>query len=263
MKKSSLLGLSIRLLCCSLFVINVAAAQSKSEEIIINEWADKPMSINGKLDDWADSLRHFNENTGFSYQLRNNRETLFLAIKSTEKQNLNRILARGITFSINTEGKKKAGPTIVFPVLDRIGQTERQAKVPAADQVKHNQQQILSKLTKINVTGFKEILDGAVSLNNTYGISAAANFDGQDKLVVEIAIPLALLEITPDHKQIACLIEINGVKQARASYDPNRNPRSGIYGNQGRTYERRPPINKQNLATGFWIRSTLAKDLNN
>ena len=98
-------------------------------------------------------------------------------------------------------------------------------------------------------------------MNNTYGIGAAAGFDSENNLVTEIAIPLQHLGITNNHESIAILIEINGIKQPRTAYNPNRDSRSGMYGypNRDYRYDRRPLVNKQNAATGFWVKSTLAK----
>jgi hypothetical protein len=245
-----------------LSVSNHSQAQSKSNDIVINQWVEKPLSIDGKLSDWGDSLKYFDEHTQFSFDIRNNQTTLYLAIKSNNKQNLSRILSRGVSFSVNAEGKKKNGPTIIFPVIDRLGTTNKSATEKGApqDQIKEKQQQVISKITKMNVVGFADIIDGAVSLNNNYGLSASANFDGQDNFIIELAVPFSLLNISTAQRNIACLLQINGIKQPRSSYDPNRNARGGMYGNPSRDYgyDRRPPVNKQNLISGFWIKSTLA-----
>jgi hypothetical protein len=187
-----------------------------------------------------------------------------MAIKSRDKNNLSRILARGISFSVNTEGKKKPGQTIVFPVFARGSQIPKPANLKTKEEIQKNQEQILSKINQLRVYGFTDVLDGAVSLNNTYGISAAANFDGQDNMVIEIAIPFQLLKISNINEPISCLIEINGIKPPKSTYNPDmyprRNRRYGGYDNRNYDYERRPSIDKQLLSTGFWIKSTLAKN---
>ena len=238
----------------------------KNDDTIVNQWASDSLQIDGDLKDWGDSLKYFNENTNFSFNLRNNNETIYLAIKSRDKQNLSRILARGISFSINSEGKKKPGATVIFPLVARSSQPQKPT-TPNKDS-KEVQKQILKRIQQIFVTGFPEIIDGPVSMKNTYGISAAAGFDTQDNLIVEVAIPFSHLGFTAEQNLIACLIEINGVKPPRTAYDPyreERNRRNRMYGYPTRDYnfDRRPGVNKQNLATGFWIKSALAKNLNN
>lgn len=246
---------------CLLFVNN-SKAQSKNDIIINNQWAANTLKVDGKLDEWGDSLQNFNENTGFSYNLKNNQGMLYLAIKSHNKQNLNRIIARGISFSFNTEGKKKQGETLIFPVFDRVSTPKKPVKpVSGPEQTRQEYDQLLSRISRLFITGFSDIKDGPISLNNTYGISAAAGFDEQGNLTIEVAVPFEQLQITNKATQLACLIEINGIKQVRSTYDPNRNSRNNRYGypNRDYGYDRRPAVDKQLLATGFWIKSSLAK----
>ena len=267
MKEILCFALKVCIICsCCLSSLATNAQVIKNDDIIVNQWASDSLQIDGELGDWGDSLKYYNENTRFSFNLRNNNEMIYLAINSQDKQNLNRILARGISFSINTEGKKKPGATVIFPLVVRTSQPKKPIK-PRQDN-KEVQEQILTRIQQIFVTGFPEILDGPISLKNTYGISASAGFDTLGNLTMEVAIPFSLLGITPEQNLIACLIEINGIKAPRAAYDPyrdERNRRNRMYGYPSRDYgyDRQPGINKQNLSTGFWIKSTLAKNLNN
>jgi hypothetical protein len=242
------------------FLFKSSTAQTiKNDDLVVSRWAEKPINVDGQLKDWNDSLRYSNDDTQFAFNLSNDDKTLYLAIKSKNKQNLNRILARGISFSVNTDGKKKAKETVVFPIIERSSQQVKPLK--GQPDIKEEQANILSRMQKIDVSGFAEILDGSISMNNTYGIGAAAGFDSENNLVTEIAIPLQHLGITNNHESIAILIEINGIKQPRTAYNPNRDSRSGMYGypNRDYRYDRRPLVNKQNAATGFWVKSTLAK----
>jgi len=266
MNTAMLFFLRFSLVCFALTCIKPAHAQLiKGDEQINSRWASASQQIDGQLNDWADSLNFHNEETGFSFSMRNNIKTLFIAVKSEDSQNLNRIFSRGISFSFNTDGKKKAGPTIIFPVIERSGQTSKAATTPTAEQVKELQKSMLSNIQRINVFGFSDIRDGSVSLQNTYGLSAAASLDVHNKLVIEIAVPLELLDITTDHQAIACLFEINGVKAPKAAYDPNRDSRNTRYGypSRGYGYDRLPRYNKTNEPKGFWIKTVLAKNLNN
>lgn len=263
MKTSPFFLFSIFLLCSSLLQINPLAAQTKGDDFTINQWVEKSLNIDGKLDDWGDSLKNYNENTRFSYSIKNNGDMLYLAIKSQDKKNLNRILTRGISFSVNTEGKKKTGETVIFPILDRGVQLNKLTDVKIAGQTKNRQEQILTKITQIRVNGFADILDGPISMQNTYGISAAANFDDHEQMTVEIAIPFHLLKITDTQNPILCLIEINGIKPPKSTYNPDmtprRNRRYGGYDNRNYDYQRGPSIDKNLLSAGFWVKIILAK----
>lgn len=247
--------------------VNVLVAQNKNSDLIKNEWAINSPAIDGELKDWGDSLKYFNSSAQFSFDIRNNKDFLYVAIISKNKENLARILSRGITFSVNTEDKKKTGATVVFPVVDRsLSNRSSGEKNTAKQPDKQIQQQIISKITKLNVSGFQDIIDGPVSLNNTYGISAAAGFNGQGNFVIELALPFNQLGISADKgQQLTCLIQLNGVKPPRSTYDPNRNSRGGMYGYPSRDYgyDRRPVVNKQNQTIAFWVKSILATKTNN
>jgi len=236
-------------------------AQSKADQIINSKRVNNLIKIDGKLNDWADSLHNYNENTRFSYDLKNDTGMIYLAIKSQDKQNLNRIVARGISFSFNKEGKKKQEETLIYPIFDKSRTDKKPVRsIDGPEQKTRLQDELLIKITKLYVSGFTNIKDGAVSLNNTYGISAAAGFDQDNHLIIEIAIPFNQLLITDPLSPLACFIEINGIKQPRAVYDPNRNLRNSRYGNQNRDYglDRRPTIDKQTIATGFWFKFALS-----
>jgi hypothetical protein len=253
------------MVCFSLILFRPAIAQTiKKDEPIRNQWAARPLSIDAQLNDWGDSLSFYNDDTRFAFNITNNSETIFIAVKSTDKNNLGRIFARGISFSFNTAGKKKNGPTIVFPVVDRSSQALKPAKAPTPSQLKEIQKKMLAGINRIHVFGFPDIRDGAISISNNYGISAAATLDDQDNLIIELAVPIRQLDITDPQQPLFCLFEINGVKAPRA-YDPNQDLRNSRYGypQRGYGYERMPRSNKTNEPIGFWIKTLLAINLNN
>ena len=106
-------------LSLSIFLFSSLPARSqKKAELITSLWADKPILIDGKLNDWNDSLSLYNDATKLYYNLSNDDENIYLAIKNGAPESLTRILARGISFSANIENKKI--PTMItFPLLDR------------------------------------------------------------------------------------------------------------------------------------------------
>ncbi len=238
-----------------------AAHSAKSQNIdeIRGKWRSAPLKVDGKADIAVDSLSNFNENTGFSFEISNDEKNLYMAIKSHNKTNLNKILNKGITFSVNTEGKKKPGASILFPVLEPAGQ--QLANKPNSSPDEAMRKQTLSRIRQFKVAGFAEILDGPISLQNTYGLEAAAGFESED-LYIEIQIPLALLDIPSRQEALACLIEINGIKPPKQVYNPNqyprRNRRYGGYDNRPYDIDRGPSIDRNLLPTGFWVKVPLA-----
>jgi len=241
-------------LACFLFVLLLSTsifAQRKAIEIQ-NKWTT--ITADGDLGDWQDSLSMFHSDSKLFYALANDEDHIYLALQSKNPELLSKIMIGGITFSVNTEVEKKNPPRVTFPILDRTpGKPKSSREVLSKEEI---QDQTLERIKDIRVFGFKEIIDGPISLQNNYGIRAAAGFDSRNNFVQEIAIPIRLLNIVNRNEEITYKIRINGIGErpntARSSYpmSPYGNP----YGNPYPTQQ----IPKQLLPTEFQIKSKLA-----
>jgi hypothetical protein len=259
------------LLAAALAISFNSYSQKKNEEVFLTKWAPKNLQVDGKLNDWTDSLL-YNEATKLSYTISSNDSMIFVGIKNKDRQELIKILNAGISFSVNTQGKKKPLATITFPIAERRAvriNPKPKSDPPSRDEIKKMQQEMLSRVKSIKVTGFKEIMDGTISLYNTYGIKAATTFNDKDELEIELAIPLSSLGIDENFKNpIYYNIKING--PARPSNFGGRDMNNGRSGAMDRSrmgggmYDRRldgMDRNKISSSSDFWIKSMLAKKL--
>ena len=249
---------SIVLLILYVLLANsLPAFSQRKAETIITKWAEKPVKVDGLMDDWPDSLTLFNDATKLFYSLSNDEENLYLTIRSSSRENLSKILLGGISFTANIESKKKDAPKVTFPVLDRTPGKNRNVKNQQTD-IPEMQKQVLSRIKEIKVEGFKEIIDGGISLYNTYGIKAAVAFDANNNLIQEIAIPLSLLNLKGNRPDLVTYnIKINGVKRPSGGMvqgDP-RAARGGIYGGQR---QGNVQLDKSLSSAEFYIKSKLA-----
>lgn len=241
-------------------LMNLAPAFSqKKADMITTKWAEKPVLADGQLNDWRDSLTLYNEATNLFYNLANDEKNIYLAIRSSSKEDLTKILAGGISFSANIESKKKDPATVIFPVLDRTPGKSRNVK--EQPEIEEMQKKVLSRIKDIKVSGFKEIIDGGISLQNTYGIRASAAFDKNNNLVQEIIIPLSLLNLSSSSTELVTYnIKINGLQTPSGGMpqrqDNQRQPIGGIYG--GQYPQRNTQYNKLLAKTEFYIKSRLA-----
>jgi hypothetical protein len=261
--------LSFFALSFSLLFSYLPVYSQKKAELIKSLWVDKPILIDGQLEDWKDSLSLYNEATKLYYNLANDDENIYLAIKNGAPESLTRILARGISFTANIENKKIPA-MITFPLLDRTpGKKRNETEQPEPEEI---QKRIIERIKEIRVDGFKEIIDGGISLNNSYGIKAAAAFDSKDNLIQEIAIPIRLLGILPGRTEpVTYGIRINGFvgpaavqRRDMTNFDDMYGGRyggrfgrnfDGMYGGMpNRNY---PPV-KISTSTEFFIKSHLA-----
>jgi hypothetical protein len=261
-------------LSLSVFIFSSLPARSqKKAELITSLWAEKPILIDGKLNDWNDNLSLYNDAAKLYYNIANDDENIYLAIKNGSPESLTRILARGISFSANIENKKIPA-MVTFPLLDRTpGKKLNETEPPEPEEI---QRRILERIKQIRVDGFKEIIDGGISLYNTYGIKAAAAFDSKNNLIQEIAIPIRLLGIEPGRTEpITYGIRINGFQGPPAAQQRDMNAFDDMYGGgfggryngrYGRNYggmyggmpSRNYPPARISTSTEFFIKSTLA-----
>ena len=260
------------------FAIPSKAWSQKKAEMIKTRWAEKSMEVNGMLSDWKDSLDLYNEDTKLFYSISNDHENIYFALKNSSEDNLAKILARGISFTVNFENSKKVAPTVTFPILDRTpGKKQVETEQPEAKEI---QRRIISKIKEIKVEGFKELVDGGISLYNTYGIKAAMAFDEKNDMIQEIAIPLRLLGIESGSTElITYRIRINGFQGSASIQQRDRNDYEDMYGGaygdrfnrrSGRNYNgmyggmprRNYPSTNTTNSTEFFIKSELAAKQN-
>src|ERR1700744_2117622 len=78
------------------------------------------IKIDGKLTEWDDTFKAYNNTTDIYYTVCNDDKNLYLIVKAGTQWIGNKVLAGGINFAINTANKKKeeGAYTVVFPLID-------------------------------------------------------------------------------------------------------------------------------------------------
>ncbi len=174
------------------------------------DWA-KGIIVDGYLGDWGDSLQYEHATQQFHYHIKNDAENVYVAMRVPDKDRQMQIFAQGLAFMVNTSGKKRDGPTVYFPVADRLAFRSIMS-ADNDDRPDDMRKGALAAIRAIHVMRFEDVLDGQISLENTYGIHAQATLDTTDALCVEMVVPLARLGISVDDgKAFAFNIKINGV----------------------------------------------------
>lgn len=223
---------------------HIFAQDAKLENIQTETGVRSPVvKVDGNLKEWNDSFKAYNKQTKLFYTLSNDDQSLFLVVRSTDSQNNNKIAAGGITFTINTDGKKKDKDAyaITFPVVARIqrggpgggfggaaggagtgaggfggrqggfGGFNRNGATDTAA-VAARRKQTLAAAKEIKIFGFKDVTDTLISVYNEYGVKAAIGYDAAGNYTYELAIPLKMLNLVPgDKKEIAYQVKVNGL----------------------------------------------------
>ena len=201
------------------------------------------VKVDGNLKEWDDTFQAYNKQTKLFYTVSNDDQFLYLVVKSIDQQNNNKITGGGITFTVNTDGKKKDKDafTLTYPVVakptfggpggaggggPRImvfggpggggaggpdGFRDRGA-APDSAALAARQKRTITAAKEIKVLGFKDVTDTLISIYNEYGIKAAIGYDAVGNYNYELAIPLKMLNLTPaDKKEIAYNLKVNGI----------------------------------------------------
>lgn len=202
-------------------------AQSHLKDVqVTSVWAPADVKVDGRINEWEDHFQAYNKSTRLFYTVSNNDKYLFLAITSTDASNNNKIVAGGITLTVNTAGKKKDknAYSLTFPIVARGARGQRGQRGGGARggrpqgaemdtaAVSASRKQLITSSKEIKVIGFKDMTDSLISIYNEYGIKTAIGYDSLGNYSYELAIPLKLIELSIDQVQeIAYNIKVNGL----------------------------------------------------
>ncbi len=247
-----------------LLVANPTLAQRNKDDVQQSlDWATGVV-VDGQLGDWGDSLRYVHTTQQFHYHITNDAENVYVAMRVQDKDRQMQIFAQGLAFTVNTKGKKREGPTVYFPVADRLAFRSIMS-ADNDDRPDDMRKGALAAIRAIHVMRFDDVLDGQISLENTYGIHAAATLDTADRLCVEMVVPLARLGVSiAKDDELAFNIKINGVMvpgsgtSARTMRRGYGSPYGYGYGypyGYGREMPSRP-----REEPGVWVKAPLANE---
>lgn len=218
------------------FLCVVVKAQKTPDIQTASLPAPSNLKIDGKAAEWGDTFAANNKRTSLLYSLANDDKNLYLVIKGVGTANINKIMAGGITFNVNTDGKKKEkeSVSITYPLVKRAtrgqgggrqvrggfggGGGQNRAPLTTAQRdsvslVNHKTQ--LATVKEIKISGFKAITDTLISIYNEHSIKAVASFDAKGAMIYELAVPLSLLELSTDKpKEFVYQLKVNGLTMA-------------------------------------------------
>lgn len=241
-------------------------AQKVTDLQEVSIYAPQLTKADGRNSEWAGATFAQNKATGISYLVSNDDKNLYLVVKSTDMGNNTKILAGGITFSINPDGKKKdkESITLTYPLINRAqfrrgGQgggggggggavvagrpafggmggaggvqlTPKQRDSAMAAMQKTQ----LAQVKEIKLRGFKKTTDTLVSIYNDMGIKAAASIDKDNVFFYEAAIPLDELGLTLENaKEFAYNVKLNGLQIPGMDFNRGGGGGGGGFGGGG------------------------------
>lgn len=174
-----------------------------------SSWQINKVKIDGKISEWSNPLRFYDQETGISYNISNDHSNLYFVCSISNEFLQTKILRSGLEFGIDTLGKKSFSVGIKYPI-GNISVTDLKPNHNPQIEEGSNQKtdrsayklKLLAEATEIELVGFKPRLGKIIPLtvlNNT-GISAAINFDMNGIMNYEAVIPFSTFyknELTP------------------------------------------------------------------
>ena len=177
------------------------------------------IKIDGKPDEWNNQFQAYNKNTEIFYTISNDNNNLYLTVKATDLDIINKIICGGITLTVNssTEKQKLGGMSITFPVIDlnyakqylplRIRLTtgipinlDRPENITVETFIAELNKEITSKSKDVVVEKINGIKD-TISIYNTEGIKAAIQVDNKTSMTYELALPLKSFGFSVDDRE--------------------------------------------------------------
>jgi hypothetical protein len=193
-------------------------------------WAATPVIADGILSEWPAALRYVDEEMPLAYDITNDGQNLYVAVRTTDPATQVNILRAGLTLGINVKGKKKVATAITYPQIEgsvlfaqrrrsaqtadsdtgggsRYGRPSASAKPVPADLYR----ELHPHMDNAGIKGITGLPDGTINVaQRKTGIAAALTLSEGDSLNVEFVIPLSKLGLTPAYaKEIAYSITVN------------------------------------------------------
>jgi hypothetical protein len=232
-------------ICCCIILLGASVkAQKKSKELIKNTFLTS-IELDGLAKEWDQNQFATDKVSGISYAFANNDSTLFVILKTANKESIAKMIHWGLSLGFNAKGQKKVQESISYPA----GTAQNKRYDPVLGRSKRPSiKEEVALLNSIKLHGFNNLIDGQIALKNDFGIRALAQLNEAEELVCGYALPLKLLQIDPSKNHIfACQIKLNGLVLAA---DKNVAPRGNPSG----------PIQTNSLldSTEFWVFYPLA-----
>ena len=209
----------------------VSAFSFAQDDIPKSSWVSSPVTIDGKAKDWKLPLSLYDEGTKLFFAFANDDKNLYLCFQAPDDMFQTKIMRAGMVVSLSTKGKHKV--SVSFPIA-QLSLAEPPGEdnndIQNADKQNRRANFILQN-TMMNVKGFAT-RNGIIPVNDTSGIHAAINWDENNKLTYEIAIPYkewfgAGYTFADIAKVISLDVTINPLKQTQRNTGGSENGMRG------------------------------------
>jgi len=232
------------------------------------------IKIDGILREWGDKFEAYNSNTQIYYTISNDVNDLYLTLMVTDFTTIKKILAGGITLTLNPQNKKKDSTntsSVSFPyyspgqqplsISTQLATKSNLSKLQLDSFATAYNRQIPTNFKLIGLQGMGNIKDAFVSIYNEDGIRAAAIFNKDMNYTYELAIPLSLLGNETGISKFNYNLQLNGqttINGYAITPVPGRSNLLTFTDNKGTRFMLDQDAKDLYYPTDFWGEYTLA-----
>ena len=207
-----------KLLCTAGILSFYAMNGSGQTPAMVLKAAPANVVIDGQAQEWGDSLSYYNAENKIHYTIANDKDKLYLVVKVKDPILESNILVGGLTFDVDTKGKKRNSFITTFPsngdsapgMVTKAGNEPLDQKALRAK---------YSKLKMIAISGYRDVNEDYIGTSNSYGIQVAMDYTADGYLVYEEAIPMELLHPGDLIKnEWSFNIKLNGLEKPAAGF---------------------------------------------
>lgn len=205
------------------------------------DWPGKTVVADGKMNEWPNPLRYYDDKSKISYAIANDAQNLYLCLKIVNPAVQAKVMRGGVEFRVDTLGESRFPVSFKFPVkseplIPPINNPDVDVKSlsmlqPNADPtIRH---QSVKKMREAELAGFSPYLNGFINLESSKcGISAAIDVDKSGVMVYEAIIPFSTFYkerlVAADAQRVFNFsIIVKGVERAEKKMEGNR-PEGGM-----------------------------------
>lgn len=210
----------------------------KKQKITVQALSD--VRVDADLKEW-DALNEVAEEGLWFYQLAQDASNLYVAVRVEDAFLQNLATRNGILFSVLADKKKKDDIQFLFPYPD--SEVKRAMITEDHDSDEDYKTTLIARSRGYFVSGFPQVPNGLLSLDNNYGLHAAARMD-DGILYYEAVVPKSVLDYTTPVARVKLAIN-DGVTTLASSNQKNTVRSGGMYG----SYRGRPAPRTKNKLT--------------
>lgn len=213
MRSSAVLlaGLMVVLASCSSSKKAVSDPDVKLQDTNLPE-----VVVDGKADEWKSVPLQFSPKGSFEYAVASSPNELCIFLKVPDQVEQTKLLRGGMEVYINPKGKKEKTTAVFYPVKGELPEDTRPQATPGQKQdMKELRMRIAGQLISLNRTGFKPAFNGVQSIRQNTGFKAAINWNENDDLIYELAIPYAAFPEGLNKNNLELGFFINGAERPK------------------------------------------------